>query len=56
MAALEPVVDPLIRQYRQWQEQLTTARARHDTPAEQAAQDALNALVALIDDKFGEGE
>ncbi|MFN5745916.1 MAG: UvrB domain 3-containing protein, partial [Methylococcaceae bacterium] len=45
IAALEPVVDPLIRQYRQWQEQLTTARARHDTPAEQAAQDALNALL-----------
>jgi type I restriction enzyme R subunit len=45
IAALEPVVDPLVRQYRQWQEKLATAKEQNDTHAEQAAQDALNALL-----------
>ena len=45
IAALEPVVDPLIRQYKQWQQKLATAKQQNDTNAEQAAQDALNALL-----------
>lgn len=45
MAALDPVAEPLVRQYKQWQAKLSAARDSHDTDAEQAARDALNALL-----------
>jgi len=45
MAALDPVAEPLVRQYKQWQAKLSAAGDSHDTDAEQAARDALNALL-----------
>ena len=45
VASLEPVVDPLVRQYKQWQKKLATAKDQNDTDAEQAARNALDALL-----------
>jgi type I restriction enzyme R subunit len=50
VAALEPVVDRLMRQYRAFRDALTSARSRKDEPAAKAAQDGLDALVLFRSD------
>lgn len=50
VAALEPVVDRLLKQYKAAQEALRAARERDDDPAADAAQNELNALVLFKTD------
>lgn len=46
-ASLEPVADRLLRRYKAAREALTAAKGKQDKPAEQEAQNRLNALVLL---------
>ncbi len=50
VAALEPIVDRLMRQYRGFRGALASAIARKDDPAVKAAQDGLDALVLFRSD------
>jgi type I restriction enzyme R subunit len=50
IAALEPVVDRLLKRFRQAQEKLRTALAKNDVKAAQEAKDEINALVLFKQD------
>ncbi len=53
VAALEPVVDRVMKRYRAAQEALALATARNDTTATESARDELNALVLFRADMGG---